>query len=128
MNLPKPPGPLTWAGWAAAAIAVLAALLFIAWLVGAPGREAATAAKADAQGKFADGRTESGKAAAETTDRATKGAAADETLSRENADAIRAACPGPDCNRTALQRLCQREAYRNSPDCLQFARRPKPSG
>lgn len=112
--------------WIALALVALAVLWLAIWLLGSPAREAATAAKADAEGRFGDARTESGRAAAETTHKATEGAAADEKLSRENADAIRDACPGPDCNRTALRRLCNREAYRNSPDCLQLAGRPQP--
>ena len=122
----KPPA-LTAVQWVLAAAALLFVLWLAWWIATSPAREAATAAKARADGAFADSRGKSAGEAAVITDRAVKGAAADEDLTRENADAIRNACPGPDCNRTALRRVCHREAYRHHPDCLQFARGAEPA-
>lgn len=121
-------GALTLAGWIAAAIAGVILVLLVVWLVGSPFREAATAAKARAGETFGQARTEAGRDAAVITDKAGKGAASDEQISRENADAIRDACPGPRCNDTALRRVCNRPAYRNNAECVQLLGRPQPSG
>ena len=98
----------------------------IYWLATSPGREAALRAKADAREQYDAARRQSERDAATITDLATRAQDGVEATSRENADEIRSACPGPDCNRVALDRLCQRPAYATSPQCVQRTSRPQP--
>lgn len=127
MRLPKPPGPLTWAGWAISAALVLAAVWGLVWLLGSPAREAATAAKAKADGAFAEGRTESAKDAADRTADFTERAAETRTRTEETIDAIDDACPGPDCDRVTYDGLCDSPSYRDAAFCLQRTGRPEPA-
>lgn len=123
--------PVTPWEWGVAAFCALGALLLIilvAWYLNAPQR----AAEARAGGILAE---EHGKAAADagrTIDAAHNAATANETLSRENADAIRAANGAsqpldPDLNRVARERLCARAAYRGRPECVQLLGPAEPS-
>jgi hypothetical protein len=76
------------------------------------------AARAVVRGELQESEGAAGKNAAVINDRAQAGAAATEQLSRESADAIRNACPGPDCDRVTYERLCKRKAYRDRDFCL----------
>ena len=117
---------LTLIEWAAAAAFAIVLAFSVYWLVTSPGREAALRAKADAQEQYDNARRKSERDADTITDLADRASDTVEATSRENADEIRSACPGPDCNRVALDRLCQRPAYATSPQCVQRTRRPQP--
>ena len=116
--------PITWLVGAGLVIGALV----IAWLlVTSATRSARQAAAARADAAFAEARTSSAKEAVVINDQAINAAVENEHLSQENANAIRQACPGPDCNRVARERLCNRASYRNSPECVQLLGRPQPA-
>ena len=114
---------IEWAVFAAIAV-VLAGGIY--WIATSPGREAALRAQADADEQYDAARRKSERDAATITDLATRAQDGVEATSRENADEIRSACPGPDCNRVALDRLCSRPSYATAPQCVQRAGRPQP--
>lgn len=121
-KLPKLP-ILTLIEWAVVAAFLLTIAGGAYWILTSPGREAALRAQADADEQYDNARRQSERDAATITDLATRAQDGVEATSRENADEIRSACPGPDCNRVALGRLCQRPAYATSPQCVQRAGR-----
>ncbi|MBP6876547.1 MAG: hypothetical protein KBC34_00875 [Phenylobacterium sp.] len=108
------------------ALLVIAAALLVR-CAGAPDRARARAAGDDAALARAHARSATDAAGAIAA-RAGRDAATD-TLTRENADAIRSA-PGagqvldPHLNRAGLDALCLRDAYRAAPACLRSPDRP----
>ncbi len=103
------------------------------WFVTAPGREREKAREASASAAMAGARTASAADAAQINADAVSGAAANEALSTENADAI-AKAPGagqrldPGLNDAGRRGMCRRPAYAQSAECLQLLGRAKPTG
>lgn len=118
--------PRAWLG-----AGVLVVLVLVVVLVLSRCDRASLEATTKAGDTFGQARTNAAAAGAAINDRALNQAAQSQDLSRENADAIRAA-PGadqavnPEFNRTLRERLCHRPSNRRSPDCVQLLGRPDP--
>ncbi len=121
------------AAFAGAAIAAIAAALFIAWLLGAPGREAQIRADAQLAAGRAAAAIDSGQAAAAINDAAHAAATDNTAKGQEAAHAIQTA-PGADqrldpaLNHTGRRGLCNSPSYARSPACaVQQPRGPQPA-
>ncbi|HYD26950.1 hypothetical protein [Brevundimonas sp.] len=116
--------PLTPLAWKLIAGALVVLVVWLLWNSGQRARQREAAARADSA--FASARTGAATDANRIQDEALSGRASDEALSRKHADELLQA-PGagqrldPGLNRAARERLCQRAAYRDRPDCVQLA-------
>lgn len=123
--------PTTWVYLIIASVILIGGVLWVAWILGAPAREAAQRA----QTTIAEGQAAAGRDAIGINEKARDAAEASKDLDRKNADEIRKA-PGadqpldPDLNRTGNLRVCHRAAYRCSSKCVQLLGRcdPKSQG
>lgn len=117
--------------WAVLIFVTVAGLLGAAWFVTEPGRQKARAVEGAVTGALGQARSVSASEAAAVADRARDSADQNETLSRENADAIDRA-PGADqrlnsaLNDIGRRGLCKRAAYRRSAECVQLLGPPLP--
>ena len=118
--------------WAAGALGLVAAIALVIYFLGAPGREASTAARARVDTTFAHARTKAAKDATTITSDAATGAAADEATTRNNHDAITSQ-PGaeapvdPRVADAGRRAICLRHAARCSAACQRLLG-PCPAG
>ncbi len=123
MTRPEWTRSLSPLGWAVAAGIALVVLAIAGWLITAPGRNAARAARAGADAAFSDGRSKSATEAIKGID--DNRAKADDIKDRVKGseDAIRTADPA-ERDAVAMRELCLSPSASGRPECAVF----KPRG